>query len=159
MTTPEQKPFLTDFSGNTNLASTQVFVTVPADSDSIDPHTLIRYDQFVGTLFKGDTRVQMLNHAALGVCGEAGELADAIKKHVHYGMRMTDVVKGTNQTLLENLIEELGDLQFYIQAVQNLFNIPDQVIYQANADKLSKRYAGLKYTDAAAQLRADKAGE
>ena len=107
---------------------------------------LIRYDVFVAGLFKHDTKIMMKNHAALGVAGEAGELVDAIKKEVHYN-KPPDIV---------NIREELGDLRFYIQAVMNLYGIEEMELLQANADKLSKRYEGLKYSDAAAIRRADK---
>ena len=106
----------------------------------------IRYDQFVLQLFKADTESGMLNHAALGVAGEAGELVDAIKKATIYGKLLDR----------ENLIEELGDLRFYIQAVQNVCGITESEVLQANATKLAKRYRGLKYSDAAAISRADK---
>lgn len=106
----------------------------------------IRYDQFVMQLFKADTAPAMLNHAVMGVAGEAGELIDAIKKHTIYGKPLDR----------ENIIEELGDLRFYIQAMQNVLGITESEVLQANADKLSKRYRGLKYSDKAAIDRADK---
>lgn len=106
----------------------------------------IRYDMFVLQLFKADSSALMKMHAALGVCGEAGELGDAIKKEIVYG-KTPDVI---------NIMEELGDLRFYIQAVQNLYNIPEQMLLQYNADKLAKRYASLRYTDEEAIRRADK---
>lgn len=107
---------------------------------------VIRYDQFVLQLFKPDTAAMMKLHAALGICGEAGELADAIKKAVVYGKKED----------MPNILEELGDLRFYIQAVQNIYGIPEQVILQYNAEKLSKRYASLRYSDREAIERADK---
>ena len=107
---------------------------------------IIRYDQFVLQLFKGDTAPMMKLHAALGVCGEAGELGDAIKKEVIYGKPLD----------MPNLVEELGDLRFYIQAVQNIYGIPESLLLQYNADKLSKRYASLRYSDEQAIARADK---
>lgn len=107
---------------------------------------VIRYDQFVLQLFKGDSPAYMKFHAALGLCGEAGELADAIKKAVVYGKKED----------IPNIIEELGDIRFYLQAVQNIYGIPEQVILQYNAEKLSKRYASLRYSDEAAINRADK---
>jgi NTP pyrophosphatase (non-canonical NTP hydrolase) len=110
---------------------------------------VIRYDDFVQKLFKEDTYSQQMNHAALGVCGEAGELADAIKKHIHYGKPLDK----------KNVLEELGDLRFYIQAVMNLVGISEKEILQHNADKLSERYVGLSYSDEAAIIRADKLGE
>ena len=107
---------------------------------------IIRYDQFVLQLFKADTPAMMGMHAALGVAGEAGELADAIKKHCVYGKPLDR----------ENIIEELGDLRFYMQAVQNLYDISEGEILQHNCNKLAKRYKGLKYSDKAAIDRADK---
>ena len=106
----------------------------------------VRYDQFVLQLFKADTAPAMLNHAAMGVAGEAGELIDAIKKHTVYNKSLDR----------ENIIEELGDLRFYIQAMQNVLGITESDVLQYNADKLSKRYRGLKYSDQAAIDRADK---
>jgi NTP pyrophosphatase (non-canonical NTP hydrolase) len=88
----------------------------------------------------------MLLHAALGICGEAGELADAIKRHVIYGKDLD----------LKNVIEELGDLRFYLQAVANLVKIPEHTILQENGNKLSERYKKLQYSDQAAIERADK---
>jgi len=111
---------------------------------------MVRYDQFVLQLFKADTGPAMLNHAALGVAGEAGEMVDAIKKHMIYGKSLDR----------ENVIEELGDLRFYMQAVQNVLGITESEVLQANTNKLAKRYRGLKYSDKAAIDRADKpAGE
>lgn len=106
----------------------------------------IRYDQFVRQLFKADSEPMMALHAALGVCGEAGELADAIKRQYVYG-KIIDI---------GNVIEELGDLKFYIQAVMNHYGLREQDILQVNANKLSVRYVGLRYTDEAAIGRADK---
>ena len=106
----------------------------------------VRYDQMVLQLFKADTAPAMLTHAVLGIAGEAGELVDAIKKHTIYGKPLDR----------ENVIEELGDLRFYIQAMQNVLGISEYDVLQANANKLSKRYRGLRYTDQAAIDRADK---
>lgn len=107
---------------------------------------VVRYDQFVRNLFKGDTEKVMAIHAALGVCGEAGELGDAIKKEYIYG-KPRDLV---------NIVEELGDLEFYMQQIRNHYGVDREYVLQCNAEKLSKRYVGLKYTDAAAIARADK---
>lgn len=106
----------------------------------------VRYDQMVLQLFKAEGAAAMLNHAAMGVAGEAGELIDAIKKHTVYGKPLDR----------ENIIEELGDLRFYIQAMQNVLGITESEVLQANANKLAKRYRGLRYTDQAAIARADK---
>jgi NTP pyrophosphatase (non-canonical NTP hydrolase) len=107
---------------------------------------LIRYDKFVAMLLKVDTLPMMALHAALGVTGEAGELGDCIKKHIIYNKLLDR----------KNLVEELGDLRFYMQAVMNIYNVSEMEILQHNADKLSTRYASLAYSDEAAQVRADK---
>jgi NTP pyrophosphatase (non-canonical NTP hydrolase) len=109
----------------------------------------IRYDTFVEKLFKKGTPAEERMHAALGVCGEAGELADAIKKEVVYN----------REPNRQNIVEELGDLKFYIRKIQNLYGITDQEVDDHNADKLSVRYVGLEYSDAAANARADKLNE
>lgn len=106
----------------------------------------IRYDAFVALLFKNQTYAMMKMHAALGVCGEAGELADAIKRDVIYE-------KGENR---KNVVEELGDLRFYMQAVMQLHGITEQEVLQENANKLCVRYKSLRYSDEAAVGRADK---
>ena len=118
----------------------QVFLEGEAGS------TPMRYDMFVKQLFKGDTREGMLTHAALGIAGEAGELVDAIKKHVIYGKPLD----------LANVREEIGDLRFYLEALCNVLDLNDQTIIQENINKLEKRYKDLTYSSGAAIERADK---
>ena len=86
-----------------------------------------------------------LIHMAVGVSGEAGELLDAVKKSVIY-RKPLDV---------ENVIEELGDLEFYMEGLRQGLGLTREQCLEANIKKLSKRY-GEKYTDAAAHARADK---
>ena len=86
-------------------------------------------------------------HMAVGVSGEAGELLDAVKKFAIYN-KPIDV---------ENVIEELGDLEFYMEGLRQAFGLTRQQTLDANIKKLMKRYAGLSYSDQAAINRADKA--
>lgn len=125
------------------------FVAVPLRD--IDPETkrlftVVRYDKFVWQLLKPDTERMMKLHVALGICGEAGEFADAVKKSIIYGQPQNT----------ENLIEELGDLLFYIQAAINVFRLDLEVIMQQNADKLAKRYDKLVFSTEESALRKDK---
>lgn len=86
-----------------------------------------------------------LLHIGLGLSGEVGELVDAIKKHAIY-----------NQPLdFDNVIEELGDLEFFVKALQQALLIGRQRILDANIAKLAERY-GDKYSDEAAKARKDK---
>lgn len=85
-------------------------------------------------------------HMAVGISGEAGELLDAVKKAVIYRKPLDR----------ENVVEELGDLEFYMEGLRQGLGITREETIQANIAKLGKRY-GEKYSDKAAQERADKA--
>lgn len=114
----------------------------------------IDYTDMVKTLAKsGDIIARELTgsdahilHMAVGVSGEAGELLDAVKKRVVYRKELN----------VENVIEELGDLEFYMEGLRQGLGLTRQQCIDHNVAKLSKRYEGLKYSDAAAQIRADK---
>lgn len=105
------------------------------------------YDEFVRKLWKRfpDERLEIC-HAAMGVSGESGELCDALKKVAIYGKKLDR----------DNIVEELGDIRFFMQAIMNRYQITDTEVLQDNANKLSERYKELVYTDEAAIARADK---
>jgi NTP pyrophosphatase (non-canonical NTP hydrolase) len=88
-------------------------------------------------------------HMALGIAGEASEFLDAVVKWVFEGEPRDD----------KNLKEELGDLDFYEEGARQGLGLTLDQVLQANINKLSQRYQGFKYSDQAAQLRADKAQE
>lgn len=88
-------------------------------------------------------------HAVSGVGGEAGELVDAIKKHVAYNKPLDR----------ENVVEELGDLEFYMEALRKSLGITREETLRHNYAKLAKRYEGHNYSDAAAHARVDKTSE
>lgn len=86
-----------------------------------------------------------LLHAALGLCGEAGEFADCIKKHWAYEQPLNRA----------NAIEELGDLMWYLALACSALDVGMDEVAAINIDKLRKRYPA-KYQDDLAALRADK---
>lgn len=86
-------------------------------------------------------------HAAVGISGESGELLDAVKKETMYN-KAPDIV---------NIIEELGDLEFYMEALRQTYGITREQTLEANIAKLSVRYSSGSYSDKQAQERADKA--
>ena len=56
---------------------------------------------------------------------------------------------------IDNIIEELGDLEFYMEGLRQLLGIYRPEVLKANLKKLRERYpAG--YSDSAAIDRADK---
>jgi NTP pyrophosphatase (non-canonical NTP hydrolase) len=87
-----------------------------------------------------------LLHMVVGISGEAGELLDAVKKHAVYNKPLDR----------ENVIEELGDLEFYMEGLRQSLNISREETIQGNINKLSVRYNSGKYSNAQAQERLDK---
>ena len=84
-------------------------------------------------------------HMSIGVSGEAGELLDVIKKWAIYQKPLD----------IDNVIEELGDIEFYLEGIRQKLGLNRNRILEHNIEKLRRRY-GTKYTNEAAQRRADK---
>jgi hypothetical protein len=79
-----------------------VAIVIPHNDPEVAPaHETIRYDQFVRWLFKPGTDQIMALHCAIGLAGEVGEL---VEDHT-------------------NAYEELGDIEFYLQATRNHYGI------------------------------------
>ena len=78
-----------------------------------------------------------LLHMAVGISGESGELLDAVKKAAVYQKPIDR----------ENIIEELGDLEFYIQGLRQALFISREETLEANMKKLAKRYEGFNYSN------------
>lgn len=88
-----------------------------------------------------------LDHMAQGAAYEAGELGDAIKKHIMYNKPLDR----------ENVIEELGDMEFYMEGLRQGLGITREETLEANMKKLLKgRYKTGTYSDDQAIARADK---
>ena len=106
----------------------------------------MNYPDFVAARFtkrhEGDDG---LMHCAVGIAGEAGELLDAVKKLWVYGKPLDRA----------NAIEELGDIEWYMQAMRSLLGVSRDEVIAANVEKLSKRYP-VAYTDELAIKRLDK---
>ena len=73
----------------------------------------------------GNTR---LTENTLGLCGEAGEVAEKIKKF----FRDEDFSK-------EDIVKELGDVLFYITALANHIGSDLQTVMNKNIEKLHDR--------------------
>lgn len=113
----------------------------------------MKHDEMVAKLFKREVELSLedsnLLHAAIGIAGEAGEILDIVKKVVFYRQRF-------DKAMVDWLIEELGDMEFYLQAFRDLVLISREEALKANMDKLAKRYPDFNYSDARAKERADK---
>lgn len=76
-----------------------------------------------------DTRSMLLD-TALGLNGESGEVADIIKKHVFHGHELSE----------DKLVEELGDVLWYVSVMAYNLGKPLSEIAAKNVEKLCKRY-------------------
>ena len=76
------------------------------------------------------TKENQLINAALGLCGEAGEFADLIKKMKYQGHEMDKT----------HLAKELGDVCWYIALGATALDVDIETIMQMNIDKLKARY-------------------
>jgi NTP pyrophosphatase (non-canonical NTP hydrolase) len=115
------------------------------------------YQRFVHDLCKSGSEILQgltssdahVLHMLLGLAGEVGELIDGLKKYTIYGKALDR----------DNLREELGDIEFYLAGIRNVFEIRREDILAANMKKLITRYSSGSYSNAEAVARADKAGE
>lgn len=82
------------------------------------------------TANKQQTSLERLMIAGLGLAGESGEVAEIIKKYAGHGHEMS----------VDSLINELGDVMWYIQEIASIFNIPLEHIADVNIEKLKMRY-------------------
>lgn len=67
---------------------------------------------------------------ALGVAGEAGEVADLVKKHVGHGHALDR----------DKLAKELGDVLWYVAALAHDIGIDLSTVAALNIEKLRRRY-------------------
>lgn len=106
-------------------------------------------EEFAGLvrrLFKREGRVEPTLHASIGIAGEAGELLDAFKKFHVYNSPLD----------VNNVIEELGDIEFYLEAMRQALGVSRNTCIYSCMTKLNKRYPSGSYTDEHAQSRLDK---
>lgn len=76
-----------------------------------------------------DKAFELLN-PVLGMCGESGEIADMLKKHIHQGHPLDT----------DKICRELGDVLWYIALGCTVLDKTLEEIMQMNIDKLKARY-------------------
>ena len=77
--------------------------------------------------FSGTTR---LENGLMGLCGEAGEAMDILKKFLFQGHGLDK----------EHLAKELGDVAWYLAVSADTLGYGLEDIFQMNIDKLKARY-------------------
>ena len=76
-----------------------------------------------------------VTYAAMGMCGEAGEVSELIKKYAYHGHTIDT----------EHLARELGDVLWYVTYMAHLFGYSLGDIMVMNQEKLAKRYPDGKF--------------
>ena len=76
------------------------------------------------------TKRDVLINSVMGLCGESGEAIDIVKKWMAQGHELDK----------SHLAKELGDIAWYLAEAATALDLPLEEIFQANLDKLKKRY-------------------
>ncbi len=76
------------------------------------------------------SRKDILINSVMGLCGEAGEAIDIVKKWLAQGHELDKA----------HFAKELGDIAWYLAEAATALDMPLEDILQANIDKLKKRY-------------------
>ena len=83
-------------------------------------------------------RLNNLEYPTLGLAGEAGEVANIVKKiQRDFGGEMTDETRA-------KLKDELGDVLWYISACADELGLSLKEIAEFNVEKLAKRHKATK---------------
>ena len=76
------------------------------------------------------SKKEVLINSVMGLCGEAGEAIDIVKKWMSQGHELDKA----------HLAKELGDIAWYLAEAATALEMPLEDILKANLDKLKKRY-------------------
>lgn len=88
----------------------------------------------------------VLINSVMGLCGESGEAIDIVKKWMAQGHELDKA----------HLAKELGDIAWYLAEAATALDLPLEDIFQANLDKLKKRYPeGFDSQKSLARLKGD----
>jgi NTP pyrophosphatase (non-canonical NTP hydrolase) len=95
------------------------------------------------TLNPALSRKDVLINGVMGLCGEAGEAIDLVKKHLAQGHELDR----------EGLIRELGDVAWYLAETAYALDVTLDEVCGKNIDKLRRRYPeGFSATDSIARV-------
>ena len=93
--------------------------------------TINEYQQLaLRTLNPALDRREVLINGVMGLCGEAGEAIDIVKKHLAQGHALDR----------EGLIRELGDVAWYLAETAHALDVDLETVLAANLEKLRRRY-------------------
>ena len=70
-----------------------------------------------------------ITYPTLGLCGEAGEVAEKVKKKI----------RDDKPLILKDVVKELGDVLWYLSALASDLDVSLEDIAQTNVEKLTSR--------------------
>lgn len=77
-----------------------------------------------------DSKYPLWLNGALGLCGESGEVADIVKKHLFQGHPLG----------IDHMAKELGDISWYLAVTAYAIGYDLEQVIHMNVEKLRKRY-------------------
>ena len=93
-----------------------------------------KFRRMVSDLMSTDgSEGMVLSNIGMGICGEAGEVVDILKKVAHHDHPLDDKLK-------TKLCLEVGDTLFYIEALMQYLYIRESECYELVETKLRSRY-------------------
>lgn len=106
----------------------QPFNTIEVESMTLNEY---QYQSRGTAVYPAQRTTDGLTYATLALCGETGELANKLKKHLRAGTK-PDV---------DVLSDELGDVLWYVAAVAHELGKSLESVARENIEKLAKRKA------------------
>jgi NTP pyrophosphatase (non-canonical NTP hydrolase) len=91
---------------------------------------LNQYQELASRTANSGSLSELFANYALGLAGEAGEVADLLKKSIYHSHRLD----------IEELTKELGDVLWYLSQLAELAGVKLNVVAETNIQKLMKRY-------------------
>lgn len=93
--------------------------------------TINEYQRLAMTTLNPElSRKDVLINSVMGLCGEAGEAIEIVKKWMAQGHELDR----------QHLSKELGDIAWYLAEAATALDMPLENVFQANLEKLKKRY-------------------
>ncbi len=81
------------------------------------------------------TKNEILSNGVMGLCGEAGEVIDVVKKHLFQDHPLDK----------DKIIKELGDVAWYIAETAHALDVDLETVLVRNIEKLEQRYPEGKF--------------
>lgn len=88
----------------------------------------------------GTGSLMEIAYLGLGLGGESGEAVDVIKKIIRNGPVGNDLEEEIKAGLELKLMDELGDVMWYMGQIMRVYEWKLDDILQCNLEKLAKRY-------------------